>query len=178
MYKKNVYLASFLLLVSCSSNPSVGPSRSGKNKPDWITRQPADDSFWYGVGIANLDMDDPRQAARQRAFSEIAEQLKHLLAPFCHFKIVNYRFGEKPNLDFEEFKSAVIRRITDIIEEEELSSSPPLLLTNNNSSLTSSHGFLHLQSKVRSYVLIDCHVKSLYLFISLVAFKRCIKHKR
>ena len=76
MYKKNVYLASFLLLVSCSSNPSLGPSRSGKNKPDWITRQPADDSFWYGVGIANLDMDDPRQAARQRAFSEIAEQLK------------------------------------------------------------------------------------------------------
>ena len=44
--------------------------------PTWVSRQPIDDSFWYGVGIADLNLDDPRQVARQRAFSEIAEQLK------------------------------------------------------------------------------------------------------
>ena len=76
MFKNTSIFIFYLFFASCSSNP--GLNNSDANKPEWISRQPADDSFWYGVGVSDLKRDDPRQIARQRAFSEIAEQLNHL----------------------------------------------------------------------------------------------------
>ena len=69
-------LALLLVLFSCSSKPKVTLETSKSSKPGWIYRQPSDDNYWYGIGISSLKIEDPRQAARQRAFSEIAEQLQ------------------------------------------------------------------------------------------------------
>ena len=76
---RNFFLVTFILLyISCTPKPPPVPQPSPTPLvPEWIGRQPADDNFWYGVGMSDIKgNDDPRQAARQRAQSEIAEQLK------------------------------------------------------------------------------------------------------
>ena len=63
----------FLLIVSCI--PRNVPKTV--TLPEWVTRQPSDNNYWYGVGTADINTgDDPHLAARQRALSEIAEQLQ------------------------------------------------------------------------------------------------------
>ena len=76
MSRYNQCLVLLLVLFSCSSKPKVALENSKINKPEWITRQPSNDNYWYGIGISSTKMEDPRQTARQRAFSEIAEQLQ------------------------------------------------------------------------------------------------------
>jgi hypothetical protein len=105
MIKNTFYLFIYLFIVSCSSKP--GLNNSGKNKPDWITRQPADDSFWYGVGESRIKSDNPRQVARQRAFSEIAEQLK------VNIKSKLTDIMQATNNDFEVFSKTVIETRVD-----------------------------------------------------------------
>ena len=106
--RRNInYIICLLFFLSCTSSLSVGSLGSGNNKPDWITRQPTDNAFWYGVGIANLDMDDPRQAARQRAFSEIAEQLR------VNIKSTFTDVMEQTNTDFTRYTKSVIEARVD-----------------------------------------------------------------
>ena len=102
---RNFFLVSLiLLLVSCTPKPPpVLPPRPKALVPDWISRQPADDNYWYGVGMADLkSSDDPRQAARQRAMSEIAEQLK------VNVKSQLTDVMEATNMDYKEYSKSII----------------------------------------------------------------------
>ena len=102
---RNFFLVSLiLLLVSCTPKPPpVLPPRPKALVPDWISRQPADDNYWYGVGMADLkSSDDPRQAARQRAMSEIAEQLK------VNVKSKLTDVMEATNMDYKEHSKSII----------------------------------------------------------------------
>ena len=90
--KLNILLSFFYL--GCSSSLTY---KSPRNIPDWISSQPKDNSFWYGIGVSYLDSNDPRQIARQRAFSEIAEQLK------VDIKSSLTDVMQASNKDFEEF---------------------------------------------------------------------------
>lgn len=96
-----------LLIFSCSSNSSIKPGVAVLNAPTWVSRQPIDDSFWYGVGIADLNLDDPRQVARQRAFSEIAEQLKVNIKSTLSDEVI------ARNQNFSEFSKSLIETRVD-----------------------------------------------------------------
>ena len=67
---KNIGLVLILLLVYSCSSSSIKPGKTVLDAPEWVSRQPIDDSFWYGVGIADLNLDDPRQVARQGLFQK------------------------------------------------------------------------------------------------------------
>ena len=105
MFKNTSIFIFYLFFVSCSLNP--GLNNSDANKPEWISRQPADDSFWYGVGVSDLKRDDPRQIARQRAFSEIAEQLK------VNIKSTLTDVMQATNNDFDEYSKSIIETRVD-----------------------------------------------------------------
>ena len=105
MIKNTSYFIFCLFLVSCSSKP--GLNNSEENKPTWVSRQPTDASFWYGVGISNIDSDNPRQIARQRAFSELAEQLK------VNIKSSLTDVMSAKNNDFEEYSKSIIETRVD-----------------------------------------------------------------
>ena len=105
MVKNTSFFIFYLFFASCSSNP--GLNNSDANKPDWIYRQPIDDSFWYGVGVSDLKKDDPRQIARQRAFSEIAEQLK------VNIKSTLTDIMQATNNDFDEYSKSIIETRVD-----------------------------------------------------------------
>ena len=101
--KSSLILLSFFYL-GCSSSLT---NKSSGSIPDWISRQPKDNSFWYGIGVSNLDSDDPRQIARQRAFSEIAEQLK------VDIQSSLTDVMQASNNNFEEFSKSIIETRVD-----------------------------------------------------------------
>ena len=101
--KSSLILLSFFYL-GCSSSIT---NKSSRGIPDWISRQPKDNSFWYGIGVSSLDSDDPRQTARQRAFSEIAEQLK------VDIQSSLTDVMQASNNNFEEFSKSVIETRVD-----------------------------------------------------------------
>ena len=104
MLKKSSLIFLSFFYLGCSSSLT---NKSSRNIPDWISRQPKDNSFWYGIGVSNLDSDDPRQTARQRAFSEIAEQLK------VDIKSSLTDVMQANNNNFEEFSKSVIETRVD-----------------------------------------------------------------
>ena len=57
-----------ILLASCGPKPGI--------EPDWVSNQPRDELYWYGIGIVNQAESNPRQAARDRALDEIAMQIR------------------------------------------------------------------------------------------------------
>ena len=93
-----------LFQYSCTSNHRLTPD-SGSNsksiKPEWVISNPKDDSFWYGVGISKLELEDYREISRQNALTEIAEQLKVEITS----RMVNTR--QETNLDYNEFFESV-----------------------------------------------------------------------
>ena len=105
MIKNTSFFIFCLFLVSCGLKPGLKDIEN--NKPNWISRQPPDDSFWYGVGISNVNIDNPRQVARQRAFSEIAEQLK------VNIKSSLTDVMQATNNDFEEYSKSIIETRVD-----------------------------------------------------------------
>jgi hypothetical protein len=105
MIKNTSFFIFCLFLVSCGLKPGLNDIEN--NKPNWISRQPSDDSFWYGVGISNFNIDNPRQVARQRAFSEIAEQLK------VNIKSSLTDVMQATNNDFEEYSKSIIETRVD-----------------------------------------------------------------
>ena len=105
MIKNTSFFIFCLFLVSCGLKPGLNDIEN--NKPNWISRQPSDDSFWYGVGISNVNIDNPRQVARQRAFSEIAEQLK------VNIKSSLTDVMQATNNDFEEYSKSIIETRVD-----------------------------------------------------------------
>lgn len=69
-----VILVNFFLLTSCIYKASSKKEKS--QPPSWISSRPSDNIYWYGIGLADPDVKDVNQVARQRAISEIAEQIK------------------------------------------------------------------------------------------------------
>ena len=104
MLKKSSLLFLSFFYLGCSSGLT---NKSSKNIPDWISRQPKDNSFWYGIGVSNIGSNDPRQTARQRAFSEIAEQLK------VDIKSSLTDVMQASNNNFEEFSKSIIETRVD-----------------------------------------------------------------
>jgi hypothetical protein len=105
-FKKVGLVLIILLVYSCSSS-SIKPGKTVLDAPNWVSRQPIDDSFWYGVGVADLNLDDPRQVARQRAFSEIAEQLKVNIKSTLSDEVI------ARNQNFSEFSKSLIETRVD-----------------------------------------------------------------
>ncbi|SVA34206.1 uncharacterized protein METZ01_LOCUS87060, partial [marine metagenome] len=102
---RNFLLVLFIVLfISCAPKPPPAPEPSPTPLvPEWIGRQPADDNFWYGVGISDIKgSDDPRQAARQRAQSEIAEQLK------VRIRSQMTDMMEATNMEYNEYSRSII----------------------------------------------------------------------
>ena len=90
----------FLLIAACI--PRNAPKTVAL--PEWITRQPSDNNYWYGVGAADLNTsDDPHLASRQRALSEIAEQLQ------VNIQSELVDVVEALNAEVNEFSRSIIR---------------------------------------------------------------------
>ena len=121
---RTFFIGSLLLLIaSCAPKPpGPAPSSTAAPKtmsPAWINRQPADDNYWYGVGTADIKTsEDPRQAARQRALSEIAEQLKVTVES----QLTDVM--EATNMDYKEYSRSIIEtRVEASLDYAEISDS-------------------------------------------------------
>ena len=109
-----------LLYISCGPKLPPTPQKSPTPLvPDWIGRQPADDNFWYGVGMSEIKAsDDPRQAARQRALSEISEQLKVSIRS----QIIDVM--QATNMEYNEYSLSIIEtRVETSLDYVEVSDS-------------------------------------------------------
>ena len=88
----SVFLLFFLF--SCASHA----------EPEWITKQPNIQNYWFGIGIVekSFDGDDIREEARIQALKEIASQISVDVS--ASFEKVT----TEHNLSLDEFTQSVI----------------------------------------------------------------------
>ena len=95
------YLFFVLILISFSC--------SNKPKPDWLSSQPQQLYYWYGIGIVNKKNlnNDCRELAKNNAISEIASQIK--LEISGKFK----RVITENNLNLNDFSESIFETRTE-----------------------------------------------------------------